>query len=196
MEETVKTITANRSSFAIRRLVIAAICLALCWVLPFLTGQIPEIGSMLSPMHLPVFLCGFLAGPVLGCAVGFVAPLTRSLMFAMPPILPAVAMAFEMAAYGAVCGALYVLLEKVLSGSNGRLVARIYVSLVAAQLVGRLIWGAARVVLLGLGDLPFSWMIFITSGFVEAIPGVVVQLVLVPIIVLALTKAKLVPKNR
>lgn len=183
--------TTRRNAFSVRNLVVAAICLALCWVLPFLTGQIPEIGSMLSPMHLPVFLCGFLAGPMLGCVVGFIAPLTRSLMFGMPPILPATAMAFEMAAYGAISGALYLLLAKPLGGSTGKQIARIYVSLVAAQLVGRLIWGVARVVLLGLGDLPFSWTIFITTGFVEAIPGIIVQLVLVPIIVVALTKAKL-----
>ena len=187
--------TAKRKAYPVRRLVTAAICLALCWVLPFLTGQIPEIGSMLSPMHLPVFLCGFIAGPVMGCAVGFIAPLTRSLMFTMPPILPATAMAFEMAAYGAISGALYILLAKPLGGSTGKLIARVYVSLIAAQLIGRLIWGAARVVLLGLGDLPFSWSVFITSGFVEAIPGIIVQLVLVPLIVVALVRAKLVPKS-
>lgn len=187
----------RNSSFGVRRLVIAAVCLALCWVLPFLTGQIPEIGSMLSPMHLPVLLCGFLAGPALGGVVGLVAPLTRSLMFGMPPILPATAMAFEMAAYGVVAGCAYILLLRMMnaSASTGRRFAALYVSLVCAQIVGRLIWGAARVVLLGLGNLDFSWAIFITSGFVEAIPGIIVQLVLVPILVVALEKARLVPKN-
>ncbi len=185
----------KNTAFSIQKLVIAAVCLALCWVLPFLTGQIPEIGAMLSPMHLPVFLCGFLAGPALGAAVGFIAPLSRSLLFGMPPILAAAAMAVEMAAYGAISGALYRVLARPLGGSGGKKLARIYISLVAAQLIGRLFWGAARVVVLGLGDLPFSWSIFITTGFVEAIPGLIVQWVLVPIVVLALERAKLAPKS-
>jgi riboflavin transporter FmnP len=88
-----------------RRLVLSAICLALCMVLPLLTGQIQQIGNMLAPMHLPVLLCGFLCGWPGGLAVGFIAPLLRFAVFGMPPIFPTgIAMAFELATYGTVCG--------------------------------------------------------------------------------------------
>lgn len=90
-----------------KRLVLSGMFLALCMVLPFLTGQIPKIGSALSPMHIPVLICGFACGGVYGAAVGFIAPFLRNLMFHMPPILTAVAMAVEMAVYGLVAGLLY-----------------------------------------------------------------------------------------
>ena len=82
-----------------------ALILALAMVLPFLTGQIPEIGSMLCPMHIPALLCGFMCGWPWGLAVGFISPLLRS-MSGMPPIWIAIPMAFEMATYGAIAGLL------------------------------------------------------------------------------------------
>lgn len=96
-----------RSSVQIRKLTYSALYLAIALVLPFLTGQIPEIGSMLCPMHIPALLCGFVCGWPWGLAVGFVSPLLRSLLFGMPTAYTAVAMAFELAAYGAVSGILY-----------------------------------------------------------------------------------------
>ena len=95
----------------VKRLVYSALLLALALVLPFLTGQIPQIGSALSPMHIPVLLCGFVCGAPWGMAVGLIAPIMRSLLFQMPPMWPtAFAMAFELAAYGFATGLLYKLL--------------------------------------------------------------------------------------
>ena len=89
----------------VKQLVLASMFLALALALPFLTGQIPQIGSMLCPMHIPVLLCGFFCGWPWGAAVGAVAPLLRSLIFGMPPMFPtALCMAFELATYGAVSG--------------------------------------------------------------------------------------------
>ena len=86
-------------------LVTAAVCLALCMVLPFLTGQIPSIGSALSPMHIPVLLCGFLCGPAYAAVIGAIAPALRFMLFGMPPLFPVgVAMSFELAAYGLISG--------------------------------------------------------------------------------------------
>ena len=92
---------------AVYTLVLSALFLALALVLPFLTGQIPQIGNMLLPMHLPVLLCGLICGWQYGGVVGFAAPLLRSALFGMPPMITAIAMAFELAAYGIIVGALY-----------------------------------------------------------------------------------------
>ncbi len=169
------------------RLILAALFVALGMALPFLTMQIPQIGGMLLPMHLPALLCGLICGWPYGLAVGFVTPLLRSLVFGMPPLMPtAVAMAFELAAYGALAGLLYAKLPK-----TGW---RIWVSLVGAMLGGRLVWGLISW-LLNLLFLakPFTFAMFLAGAFLNAWPGIVIQLVLVPAILLALERAKLVP---
>lgn len=163
------------------RLILAALFLALALVLPFLTGQIPQIGSALCPMHFPALLCGFFCGPWYGLAVGFIAPLLRFTLFGMPPILTSIAMSFELAAYGLVSGLLYQLLPKKK--------ANIYLSLIGAMLTGRVVWGIARVVLLGLGQMDFSWAIFLSGAFATAIPGIIAQIILIPILVMTLRKA-------
>ena len=121
----------TRSSVQIRKLTYSALYLAIALVLPFLTGQIPEIGSMLCPMHIPALLCGFVCGWPWGLAVGFVSPLLRSLLFGMPTAYTAAAMAFELAAYGAVSGILY----RIFPRRNWS----VYVTLIAAMIVGRLV---------------------------------------------------------
>ena len=170
------------------KLVYAAVCLALALVLPFLTGQIPQFGQMLSPMHIPVFLCGFLCGWPWGLAVGAIAPILRSLLFGMPPMFPAAAaMAFELATYGAVSGILYKLLPK----KN----AYLYVTLVIAMLCGRAVWGVARLVFAGIQGTQFTFAAFLAGAFTSAWPGIILHIVLVPVIVMALKKAKLVPND-
>lgn len=162
----------------------SALCLALAMVLPFLTGQIPQIGSALSPMHIPVFLCGFLCGWPYGMVVGAVAPLLRSAMFGMPPFLAALAMAFELAAYGIISGALYKLLPK----KN----VFIYVSLIAAMIGGRIVWGVVQFALAGLQGTDFPFAAFIAGAVTNAVPGIILHIVLIPVVIMALKKAKLV----
>ena len=165
-----------------KNLVTAAVCLALCLVLPFLTGQIPQIGSALSPMHIPVLLAGFLCGPWWAMAVGAVAPLLRFFLFYKPPLYPTgLAMCFELAAYGLVSGLLYRALPK--------RVGNIYVSLLAAMLAGRVVWGIARVILSGVSGEPFTWEMFMAGAFLKAIPGIVVHIALIPLLVMALKRA-------
>jgi riboflavin transporter FmnP len=172
----------NTNTVRIQKLVIAAVCLALCMVLPFLTGQIPEIGSMLSPMHIPVLLCGFICGPAWAAVVGAIAPLLRFALFGMPPLFPmGVAMCVELATYGTVSGALYHLLP--------RKPIHVYVSLIIAMLAGRIVWGIVRVVLSGVSGAAFTWAAFMTGAFTQAIPGIILHIVLIPVIVLALQKA-------
>ena len=173
-----------KANHSLRKLVSAAVCLALCMLLPFLTGQIQQIGNALCPMHIPVLLCGFLCGPWYALAVGFIAPLLRFVLFGMPPIYPiGVAMCFELAAYGALTGILYRALPK-----NAGM---IYISLIAAMLGGRVIWGVVRAVISGVGGSPFTWAAFLAGAFTNAIPGIILHIVIIPPIVLALKKAKL-----
>ena len=173
----------------IKFLVLSALFLALGIVLPFLTGQIPDIGSMLLPMHIPVLLCGFLCNWPYGLAVGFITPLLRSLLFGMPPMFPkAVAMAFELAAYGALAGLFYRLLPL-------KNTARIYLSLIGAMLGGRIVYGLVCIPLMGIAKVPYSFAIFFASAFTEALPGIVMQLLLIPTLLLALQKAHLIEEN-
>ena len=172
----------NSYRIHIQKLVLAALCLALCMVLPFLTGQIPEIGSMLSPMHIPVLLCGFICGPVWAALIGAVAPLLRFALFGMPPLFPVgAAMCFELAVYGLVSGLLYGLLPK--------RKASIYISLLAAMLVGRIVWGAVRMIISGVGGSAFTWAAFLSGAFTSAIPGIILHIVLIPLLVIALERA-------
>ena len=163
-------------------LVTAAICLALCMVLPFLTGQIPQIGSALSPMHIPVLLAGFLCGPWWAMAVGFAAPMLRHVWMGMPPLITAIAMSFELAGYGLFSGLLYRLLPKK--------TVNIYVSLIGAMILGRIIWGIAMVVISGVTGSAFTWSAFMAGALLNAIPGIILHIVLIPILVMALKRAK------
>ena len=168
-----------------KKLVLSAMFLALALVLPFFTGQIPEIGSMLLPMHIPALLCGMVLGGPWGFAVGFIAPLLRSLLFGMPPMYPvAISMAFEVGAYGLISGMVYAKLKN-------RGISGIYISLISAMIIGRIIWGITRWTMMAFGT-QFSIALFIAGGFTTAIPGIILQLFLIPIVILALQKAKLI----
>ncbi len=166
------------------KMVLAAFFLALSYVMPFLTGQIPEIGSMLCPMHIPVLLCGFLCGWQWGMTVGFIAPLFRSLTLGMPPLFPvAVCMAFELAAYGGVSG----LMHKYLPRKK----PYVYLSLLIAMIAGRLVWGAAMFIALSINGGAFTFSAFLAGAVTEAVPGIIVQLVLIPVVVMILDNSKI-----
>ena len=154
--------------------------LALGMALPLLTAQIKEIGDTLLPMHLPVLLCGIVCGWKYGLPVGLVLPFLRSLIFGMPPLYPqAVWMAAELAAYGAVAGLLYALI---------RVRGRVYIALIGAQIAGRVVWGVVKAILLGMGGKSFTVAAFFAGGFADALPGIILQLLLIPPIVFLITK--------
>lgn len=179
--------TKTKSSLSILKLVLSALFLALGLVLPLLTGNIPQFGSMLLPMHLPVLLCGFVCGWKWGLITGFVLPLLRSLLFTMPPLVPtALAMSFELATYGAVAGVMYALLQK--SGW------RVIVSLIVAMLAGRVVWGLVSIpIYAAFTEKTFSLALFWANGFVGAWPGMLLQVILIPTIVMMLEKTGYLP---
>ena len=165
----------------INKLVYASLFLALARALPILTGQIPQIGNMLCPMHFHVLLCGYLCGWQWGMAVGFMAPLLRSCLFGMPVMFPmAVCMALELATYAAVSGLLHRLLPQ-----KRRF---LYVSLVVAMVSGRLVWGLARFLCTGLDVSAFGLSAFWAGAVTMSIPGILLQLLIVPALVIVAEK--------
>ena len=173
--------TENRSA-QVQNQALAALFMAAGLVLPFLTGQIPQIGSMLLPMHLPVLLCGLVCGWQYGALVGAVLPLLRYLLFGMPPVFPTgMAMCFELAAYGFLAGWLY-------AHSRWKCVKALYACLIPAMIGGRLVWGVVEVVLLGLTGSAFTWSAFLAGAVLNAVPGIILQLVFIPAFMFALDR--------
>lgn len=167
------------------KLAAAAVFLALALFLPFLTARIPRVGNAVAPMQLPVMLCGYVSGGLLGLAAGAAAPLLGCLFFGTPPLLDAVPMAFELAVYGLVTGVFY---RRVFR----RNAAGIYGSLLCAMLLGRGAAAAVKIVLLSLGKIQaFNFELFWAEYVAAAVPAILLQLVLVPVVVAAFQKAKL-----
>ena len=165
----------------IKKLTLSAIFLALAFVMPFLTGQIPQIGSMLCPMHIPVLLCGFFCGAPWGLVVGFFAPILRSFTLGMPPMFPtAFCMAFELATYGVIAGWLHNKLP------NKKV--NVYVSLLGAMVIGRLVWGVIMFCCMGFDASKFGLSAFLAGAVLNAVPGIIVQIVLIPVLVITLEK--------
>ena len=170
-------------------LILAALFLAMGVVLPSLTGSIKEIGDSLLPMHLVVMLCGAICGWKYATCIGFVLPFFRSMLFSMPPIYPnAVWMSLELATYGFVIGFLYSLRKEYRR-------SYLFLSLIISMLAGRVVWGVSKAILLGVAGKPFGFEAFIVGGFLDAIPGILLQLILVPTIVEILERVRGKKKN-
>ena len=176
-----------KAKHELRHMLYAAVCLALALVLPLVTGSIPQIGRALCPMHLPVLLCGFVAGPWWGLAVGILAPILRHLLFFMPAYPTFAAMALELGVYGLVSGLMYKHLP--------RRTGLIYLTLLTAMVLGRIASGAAMAALLSMDGQTYTFAAFIAANVTGAIPGMILQIVLVPVIVLALEKAGIAHKH-
>lgn len=170
----------------IKNLTLSAMFLTIGMVLPLLTGQIQQIGNMLLPMHIPVFLCGLICGWKYGATVGFILPIMRSAVFGMPLMYPvAIAMAFELLTYGFIVGFLY-------GRSRWQCSIALYRSMISAMICGRLVWAVVKIVLLGIGGNAFTWQMFMAGAFLNAIPGIVLQLTLIPAIMVTLNRTGLV----
>lgn len=170
----------------IKNMTLAAMFLAIGMILPFFTGQIPRIGNMLLPMHIPVLLCGLICGWQYGAVVGAVLPLLRSVTLGMPPMFPtAVAMAFELMAYGFISGWMY-------GHSKWKCIVALYRSLITAMIGGRIVWGVVQVILLGVTGAGFTWQMFMAGAFINAVPGIIAQLLIIPAVMIALNRTGLV----
>ena len=168
----------------LRKLTFSAMFLALALVLPFLTGQIPQVGTLLSPMHIPAFLCGLVCGPLWGGVVGFVSPLLRFVLFSMPPVMAAIPMAFELAAYGAAAGLLYRVFDKII----GKKIPSLYAALVIAMLGGRVVNALVKSAVLGMSGSEFSLVVIFIELFTGTWAGILVQLIVIPPLVVLLER--------
>ena len=163
----------------IKKMCLSAMFIALGIVLPFVTMNIPEIGNMLLPMHIPVLLSGFILGPVYGMIVGFVTPLLRSIMFGAPIFYPkAIVMSFELLTYGLIIGLFY----HIIFNRRSKLI-NIYISLILAMIFGRVTYGIVQSII-GLVNMNgFTFKVFVTEAIINAIPGIIIQLIIIPIII-------------
>ena len=167
--------------------VITGVCIGLCVVLPMAFHAIPNGGTLFSPMHIPVLLCGLICGWAYGLLCGLAGPLLSALLTGMPPMQYLPAMLVELGTYGLMCGLLFSLVR------TKKLYTDLYISLVVALLAGRIVAGIAQALLFFGGR--YTLALWLTSYFVRTWPGMVTHLILVPAVVAALIKAKLVPER-
>lgn len=167
-----------------KRLTLAGLCVALGVVLPIAFHSVANAGSIFLPMHIPVLLCGLICGWPYGLACGVLAPLLSSLITGMPPMAYLPSMLCELAVYGFVSGLLMRYVK------TGKLLADLYLSLIGAMLAGRVVFGLLNALLFQAGE--YSVVLWTTAAFVTALPGIVIQLAVIPVLVLALKKAKLI----
>lgn len=174
------------------KLVVAGLLAAIGVVLPRLILMLPlqgivsvivprvrNVGAVLLPMHLPILICGFLCGYKYGFLCGFLVPFLASLFNGKPTFIDAISMAFELATYGGVCGILMMKKKKY----------PLVVSLIIAMLLGRLVMGISKIIIYGLEGNSYGIQMYLASAFVQAWPGIILQLILVPLIVTAVKKS-------
>ena len=171
---------------SVKTTVLTAVCAALCVVVPMAFHAIPNAGSIFLPMHIPVLLCGMLCGWPFGFIAGMLGPLLSRLTTGMPPAAMLPGMMVECAVYGAISG---LVLKYV---HTGKLYADLYISLIPAMLAGRVISGIAKALIFAPDTTLAGWA---TVSFVTGLPGIAIQLILIPAILFALEKARLVPKR-
>jgi len=171
----------------VKKSIITAVCIALCVVLPQAFHAIPNAGSIYLPMHIPVLLCGLICGWQYGLLCGLAGPLLSSLITGMPPTAYLPPMMIECAIYGCVSGLMMLIVH------TKSTYADLYISLIVAMLCGRVIAGVCRALIFAPGE--YSIAAWVGSYFVTALPGIVIQIVLLPSIVFALMKARLIPER-
>ncbi len=165
------------------KLVFSALFLALSIILPTVISMgSPQLGQTFLPMHIPIMLCGIICGTPYGIVIGLISPLLKSVITGLPVITTAISMAFELATYGGMCGMLYKAFPKK--------IGYIYPNLLISMIVGRIVNGAVQYLIMTASDNDFLLKSFITLTTINALPGIVIQLALIPLIVLALRKTR------
>lgn len=171
---------------SIKKICVTAIMIALCCILPTMF-HMAGLGTAFSPMHIPVLLCGLICGGWYGLFCGVAGPILSSLLTGMPGASMLLSMVPELIAYGLITGLAMRLVR------TGKLTADLYISLIIAMLAGRVVGGIAKaLVFMGSGEA-FTLSVWVSSYFVTALPGIICHLIVVPVLVMALYRAKLIP---
>lgn len=170
---------------SVKKACICSFCAALCYVLP-LAFHAMALGMAFSPMHLPVLLCGLLCGWPYGAFCGIAGPVISSLS-GMPSPAQLVHMVPELCVYGLAAGIGMKLIR------TGKTVLDIYLSLLPAMLLGRVVGGAVQAVFYLSTARSYSIALWASAYVVGTLPGAVLQLVVLPALVLGLTRARLIP---
>ncbi len=169
-----------------KRICVCSVCIALCYVLPLAFHGL-GLGMAFSPLHLPVLLCGLVCGWPYGLLCGVLGPVLSSLLSSMPAAAQLPYMIPELCAYGLFTGLLLRWIR------TGRTAADIVLTLLPAMLLGRVVGGLTRALFLLSSAEGYSLSLWASSYLVATLPGVILQLILLPILVLALTRAGLIP---
>ena len=169
---------------SVKKLSFTAVCAALCLVLPMAFHSIPNAGTVFLPMHIPVLLCGLICGWPFGLVCGIIGPFLSSIITGMPPAAMLPSMMVECAAYGCVTGLMMKLVR------TGKLLPDLSISMIPAMVLGRVVSGLAKSLIFAPGTAPFAW---VTTSLVAGIPGICIQLILMPMVIFALTRARLIP---
>ncbi len=158
-----------------QKLVLTGIFIAIGLILPMLTGMIPGIGMALLPMHLPIFICAYVCGSKYAGLAGIITPLLKVAIWGVPPLMPiGIAMSLELMVYGVVAGAIFWKMKKTLFAA--------YVGLIIAMVLGRVTWGIAMFAMLGINGQAFTMDAFLSGVLLTSIPGIVIQLLFVPVL--------------
>lgn len=171
----------------VKKSIITAVCIALCYVIPLMFHGIQNAGSIFCPMHIPVFICGLICGWQYGLLCGIAGPALSSALSSMPPVAILPSMMVELAAYGTASG---LMMKLVRTKST---YADLYISLIVAIVCGRVLAGLAKALIFARGS--YSMSAWIAGSVVTSWPGTVIQLVFIPTIVFALMKSHLIPER-
>ena len=163
-----------------RKLTLTAMCLALGVILPQAFHMIPNAGNIFLPMHIPVLICGFICGPFYGLTVGIITPCLSHIIFSMPPAMMLGQMIVELGVYGLCTG----LFNQIITINNELL--KYYLVLIISMVVGRITYGICNALLFKAGN--YSLSIWLSAAFIKGLPGIIIQLVLIPTIVKTIKK--------
>lgn len=170
---------------SVKKSIICAMCIALCYILPLFFHGIQNAGSIFCPMHIPVFICGLICGWQYGLLCGIAGPAISSALTGMPPVAHLPDMIVELALYGLISG---LLMRVVRTRST---YADMYISMVCAMVIGRIGAGIVRALIFTQGS--YSMAMWVSGYIVTAWPGILIQFVFIPSIIFALMKAQLIP---
>lgn len=171
----------------VKKSVISAMCTAMCVILPLMLHSVQNAGSVLCPMHIPVLLCGFICGWSFGMLCGLAGPLLSSITTGMPSMATLPIMMAELMVYGIVAGVMMKFVHTKI------IYIDLYISLIVAMIAGRIVAGTLSALIFLSSGTAYSMSVWAASYFIASLPGIIIHLILIPGIILALEKSRLIP---